>query len=200
MTLSSGPMPGTTPLQHRPRVRRRLVAHAERHDRDQRLEALVGVVGHRVDPADAGELAEPEVALLLARAQEEVAARELLVEHLDRDARHVTRRSSARGRAPARAPRGGTGRRCRRRRSCRCARATGAACIRWPWKIDDVAPAPRARAAAGRRPGAPGSRDASSSHSSRAHELARRARARARARSATPGSPARPSSAGARRA
>ena len=39
-------------------------------DVNSSLQALAVVVRHRVDPADRGELAEPEVALLLARAQE----------------------------------------------------------------------------------------------------------------------------------
>ena len=41
---------------------------------------LVAVIGQRVDAAEGGQLPEPEVPLLLAGAQEEVAAGDLLVE------------------------------------------------------------------------------------------------------------------------
>jgi hypothetical protein len=55
-------------------VTRRFVAHAERRHGEQPLEVLAAVVGRRIDPADGCQLPQPEVALLLARAQEEVAS------------------------------------------------------------------------------------------------------------------------------
>ena len=56
---------------------------AEGHHRDERPQGLVLVVGDGVDPAQGRQLAQPEVPLLLAGAQEEVAPEELLVEDAD---------------------------------------------------------------------------------------------------------------------
>ena len=53
---------------------------AERDDVDQPSQAGVVVVGPGVDAPERRELTEPEVALLVARAQEEVTAQQLLVE------------------------------------------------------------------------------------------------------------------------
>ena len=114
---------------------RRLVAHAEGHDGEQRPQRLVAVVGDRVDPAEGGELAEPEVALLLAGAQHEVGPAELLVEHRAR--RCGPRRTGPAPplrRGPARAARGASGRRRRRRRPCRSAPGSRARPCTQPWK------------------------------------------------------------------
>ena len=89
----------------RPRCARGLVRDAERHDVDERRRGRVGVVGGRVDPAERRQVPEPEVALLGAGAQEEVAPQQLLVEHgggVDCTAR---RRAGSRRRGPARASR-----------------------------------------------------------------------------------------------
>ena len=73
-------MPSTAPLDRMPGLDRRLVGDAERHDRDQRVEALVLVVDRGVDAPLTGELPEPEVALLFRGAHQEVGAPQLLVE------------------------------------------------------------------------------------------------------------------------
>ena len=58
-------------------MRRQLVRHAERHHVDQAAQVGIEAKPLGVDPAERGEEAEVEVALLLRGAQEEVAAREL---------------------------------------------------------------------------------------------------------------------------
>ena len=65
-------------------VPRRFVLDAERDDRDQRCQPRIGVVRALVDPTSRREMTEPEVALPWARAQEEVAAPDLLVDDVDR--------------------------------------------------------------------------------------------------------------------
>ncbi len=64
----------------------RVVPEPERHDADQLIEIFGRVVCGGVDPPDAGELAEPEIALLLAGAQEVVAPTQLVVEDLGGEA------------------------------------------------------------------------------------------------------------------
>ena len=69
-------------------LHRRGVLDAERHHGDEVVEVLVLVVDGGVDPPLTGELAEPEVPLLVRRAEQEVRPAQLLVQgvrgHLDR--------------------------------------------------------------------------------------------------------------------
>ena len=75
-TVSSAPIPGTTPRSAGPGSRR-LRVDAERDDVDERAQRRVALVARRGRAGRAlAQRAEPEVALLLARADERVAGRE----------------------------------------------------------------------------------------------------------------------------
>ena len=69
-------------FEHLAAVDGRGLGKAERHHGHERLERLVVVVGRGIDAALGGQLSQPEVALLGAGAEEEVAPSELLVDGL----------------------------------------------------------------------------------------------------------------------
>ena len=71
---------GEDAFQRVARVHRRHVGDAERHDREQTLEAAVVDVVGVVQPPRGREHAEPEAALRLARAQKEVAVLEMMLQ------------------------------------------------------------------------------------------------------------------------
>ena len=73
-------MPGTTPLIAPGPGGKRLVRHAEGDDGDEAVQRRVVVVGDRVDAPEGGERSQPEVALLVAGAEHEVGAAQLLVQ------------------------------------------------------------------------------------------------------------------------
>ncbi len=77
--LVPGADAGHDALERRAGALRRQRADPEGCHVDERAQRDVVVVGHGVEPAERGQVAQPEVPLLLARADHEVAAQALLV-------------------------------------------------------------------------------------------------------------------------
>ncbi len=67
----------------RPYERGRVVRCPERDHIDEPTHRVVGAIGRRIDSTEARQLAKPEIALFLTRADEEVAAQQLLVQDCD---------------------------------------------------------------------------------------------------------------------
>ncbi|CAB5028171.1 unannotated protein [freshwater metagenome] len=76
-------------LDRRSGLARHLIGDAERRERDELFEAGAVVVVRGVDATDGRHLTEPEVALLVARAEEVVTTGELLVQHQHRGQNRV---------------------------------------------------------------------------------------------------------------